>query len=396
MSSYAHELDGAVLDLRRDVEAHVRSDDEYTVAATANWDGCVATLLKPLSTRRRAVTHDLALISGLRRMADRCLHTRIVEVMQERVEYLVADLAGTDPKKVHAGDYGALAAERARLSDLLRVTSEQADAVAMAEDLAMSAQLEGASAALFLDEAHRGYADFERAFVRMVSGFTSKDACTFMVRTFGVPVAMPSVLRGFFAGADARGWTVTVHRVGDPLREDGWPVGRYGPPRTMAWCRDRLDADEAAKELKHWKAVLVRVRGSMAEALLDREMGIWRFDGEPFDELLIELVPMVDRYDASAAELCRAPTEAANKKDAKADGKPPPDPYAIPEQQDASIARKQAPVRSWEMNKRGVTVSTSAPVQSFPFVGASDYWGALERVQFSAVAKAALLGKDEL
>ncbi|MEM6293736.1 MAG: AAA family ATPase [Myxococcota bacterium] len=394
MSAYAHDLDGAVLDLRRQDEEPARSDDVRTVAATARWDGCTATLLKPLSTQRRAVTHDLSLISNLRRMADRCLHTRIVEVMEERIEYLVADLAGTDAKKVAGGEYGALAAERARLSELLRAAQEQADAVAMAEDLAMSAQLEGASAALFLDEAQLAFAAFERAFVRMVSGFTSTGECSFLVRAFGVPVAMPYVLRGFFAGAEARGWTVTVHRVGDPKPEDGWPAGRYGAPRTVSWCRDQLDADELAKTLKHWQAVLIRVRGSMAGGLLEREMGLWRFDEGPFDKTLIELLPMADRYDAKPSELCRAPAKA-DKSTEKKGGKPPPDPFAIPEQQGAAIAQKQTPVRLWEMVKHGAVVSTDAPTQSFPVQDAADYWDALERVQFAEVAGAALVGKDD-
>ena len=216
--------------------------------------------------------------------------------------------------------------------------------------------------------------------MRLVAGFEGGETIAFFARSKG-GARVHDLLEFLAAAAKGRGWDVTIHRVGDPEAELGWPTGRYGPPRTLQWWRDRK-ASESTKARAQWSAILVRVRGPLAEALLQHELGVWHFeeDGGRLDTL--ELVRMGDDYEIPAAMLNpSAPPQA--------------DPYALPQPLEPATLVRLASHRRWTRDGQRWTVTLAAAGAAFSFETLADYALALERVQFAARAEAAVKQEPE-
>lgn len=376
MAKHASLLDGARLEVGRPEEALPEPGEGFTVEVVETTADLSIAVHRPLSAQRRQGVHDLGLIAALRRTADLCMHSPDVSAIRERLDYLVADLAGGKPKG-EMGSMAALAAEQGRLQGMLAEANEPADAIADAEELAMAAMLEGADGGLFVEEAREGFALFERAFVRLLAGFAGHDTIAFLARSVG-GCRVHDFLAILDAAARERGWDVTLHRAGDPEREADWPAGRYGPPRTLGWWKKRRDT-ESEKDRVRWSAVLVRVRGALAGSLLAHELGIWQFVQDGRTETL-ELVPMGDDYDIPAAKL-------------NPDTPPEDDPYALPEVRKPEELRRLVAFRAWARDGERWTLRLQAQ-SSFSFAEIAEVAAVLERVQFSARATAALKGED--
>jgi ATP-dependent Clp protease ATP-binding subunit ClpC len=376
MAKHASLLDGARLEVCSLPETPPEPEEGFTVEVTETGDDLSIAIHRPLSSQRRQGVHDLGLIATLRRTADRCLHSPDAVAIRERLDYLVADLAGGKPKR-EMSTVGALAAEQGRLQGMLAEAQEPAEAIADAEELAMAAMLEGADADLFVDEARQGFAEFERAFVRLLAGFAGQDTITFFARSVGGR-RVHDVLALLHAAARERGWDVTVHRIGDPEHEIDWPSGRYGPPRTLRWWKERRET-ETEKARVQWSAVLVRVRGPLAGSLLEHELGIWQFHEDGRTDTL-ELVPMGDDYEIPAAKL-------------NPDTPPKDDPYALPEARKPEELRRLAAHREWTRDGEAWTLTLSQR-STFSFSEMVEAAALLERLQFAARAAAALKGED--
>ena len=375
MSRHAGALDGARIEVSHPDEPLGEAQPGFTEEVVEHAQGLTIAVHRPLTAQRRQGVHQLGAIAGLRRMADRCMHGPFARVVRERLDYLVADLAGGSRRRDESGAAGALAAEQGRLQGMLSEAREPADAIADAEELAMAALLEGADAGLFVDEAEDAFGRFERAFVRLIAGFSGGEAISFFARSKG-GARVHTLLELLSAAASDRGWDVTIHRVGDPDTELDWPAGRYGPPRTLHWWKERRET-EPAKARSQWAAVFVRVRGPLCEALLDHELGVWHFEGEGGRLDVLELVRMGDTYEIPFAAL----NPVSPPKD---------DPYAVPEVVEPEKLRRVQSHRRWTRTGEGWSVELSRTLGSFAFDSVAAYALALERVQFAVRAEDAL------
>ncbi|MGH1341886.1 MAG: AAA family ATPase [Nannocystales bacterium] len=372
MATHAEVLDGALLAVSRPGDESPELPEGFTREALEESRDLSISVMRPLGTQRRQGVHQLGSVAALRRTADRCMYGPRVQTIRERLDYLIADLAGAKPSDTTAGA-GQTAAELGLLQGVMGEATEHADAIADAEELAMAAVLEGAGADLFVTEALEAFARFERAFVRLLASFQGGDRICLFARSPGGR-RTHEVLSIIDAAARARGWDVTLHRVGDPESEEGWPAkGRYGPPRTLGWWRERRET-ETEKARSRWSEVLIRVRGSLAEPLLGHETGLWHFQAESGDRVdVLELSTMSDTYDIPLTTLCpRKPFKG--------------DVYVIPAARKTNELLRETPARGWTVQDGRWQVVHEEPRAQFSFSALTDYAAALERVQFAGRA----------
>ena len=159
LSKHAGVLDGAHIEVRHRDEPLVEPEDGFTEEALVRTGGLAIAVHRPLTAARKQGTHHLGHIAALRRMADRCMHGPFTRSVRERLDYLVADLAG-GAKRREEGAVGTLAAEQGRLQGMLAEASEPAEAIADTEELAMTAVLEGTDAGLFVEDAQQAFGRF--------------------------------------------------------------------------------------------------------------------------------------------------------------------------------------------------------------------------------------------
>ncbi|MBV1861297.1 MAG: AAA family ATPase [Nannocystaceae bacterium] len=376
MATHAENLDGARLVVSHPDDETPELQEGFTREGQDATNDLPITVMRPLGTQRRQGVHQLASIAALRRTADRCMHGPRVLVIRERLDYLIADLAGAQTKDSR-GTLARAAAERGKLQGLIAEAAQHADAVADAEELAMAAVLEGADADLFGVEALDAFARFECAFVRLLAGHEGGDGIALFARSPG-GARVHDLLSIIDAASAERGWDVIVHRVQDPELEDGWPAkARYGPPRSLAWWRERRNT-ESDKARARWSAVLIRVRGALAGPLLRFEEGLWHFKRGQDDRVdVLELVALGKHYEIPTSTLCpSSPVED--------------DLYAALPVRKSEELRRETPARSWAVVHGGWQVSLGDPASTFSFEALTDYAAALERVQFADRAAAGL------
>lgn len=379
VSEHAADFDAATVAVRLADEPAPAPAEERTTLVDHTFGRFAAHLSRPAARGARATNQELSVIAGLRRVADRCMGSATIEELRERIDYLVADLAGISRTKTagkHASNAGALAAELGRLNELHGAAMEHRNDIASAEDLAMAAQLEGVSAELFINEAEQSFARFERAFVRMAAGYTGKDSIGFFARGIESPKALRKFLLPFLQEAKHRNWQVTVHRVPE-VEPSNWPADcPYGEPRTLPWCLKELEEASEAQVLRSWRGALVLVRGAGVGGLLVPELGIWRFQSAEDRAYNLELTHMTDLAELSSKQLSATQL------------RPPPVKKA------SEIGRSVAK-RCWHDEGR---LSLPGAGMSFELPAFADVFANLERIQFGLVAARALadvLGNEE-
>lgn len=380
MATHAEVLDGALLAVSHPDDEVRELEEGFTREALEETKDLSIAVMRPVGAQRRQGVHQMGSIAALRRTADRCMHGPSAEVIRERLDYLIADLAGAKLND-KGGTTALAAAEQGLLQGLLAEAAEHANAIADAEELAMTSVLEGSDADLFVAEAHDAFARFERAFVRLLAGYEGGNTIALFARSAGGR-RVHDLLAILDAASRERGWDVAVHRAADPESEPGWPAkARYGPPRTLEWWRERRST-ESDKARTRWSAVLIRVRGALAGQLLRSEAGLWHFESAQDGRVdALEIVALGDRYDIPVSTLC--PTAEVKE-----------DPYLPPAVRKADELRRETAVRSWMEEAGGWRVSLDEPRSSFGFETLTDYAAALERVQFAGRAAAALAREE--
>ncbi|MCA9690248.1 MAG: AAA family ATPase [Myxococcales bacterium] len=237
-------------------------------------------------------TYGLQRIASLRRMARSCLTTGPIEEMQDRVDYLVAELAtapSAERQRLPPADVARLTAEHARLAERLRELREEVRGIEIAEDLAMAALFEGEELEPYRTEAEAAFLRIERAMVRAILGAAS-GALTILVQPQDDPRALVRWLLPFLDGAEARGWQCLAHIYDDHRDGDEWPesVG-WGPPRPPAELRERLEEADEATLAKAFRGVILCVQGPGVPGYLSYEMGLQRWESIEDDDPLMHL-----------------------------------------------------------------------------------------------------------
>ncbi|HUH05442.1 MAG TPA: AAA family ATPase [Kofleriaceae bacterium] len=225
----------------------------------------------------------------MRREADHLMALDEAGEVRERVALLRSQLVTTNQprrrKQPSARRDAAVGAEMARLRTeyhRLAGACDQADAARddlhVAEELGISALLEGEEGGAFADEVSEAFRRFRRAFFALLmSPRADRDAATVRVAQIGGSAPFRLWLLPFLAWAEARGWLVEAHVLvrhvaGEAVDRD-WPELRpWSSPRAPAWLRTRLERDAKA-----FDRILLRVRGAGAGVMLPLEAGLHRF-----------------------------------------------------------------------------------------------------------------------
>ncbi|MEM9459284.1 MAG: AAA family ATPase [Myxococcota bacterium] len=376
------DADGAVIEVTRlRAEAHADAHAEAPEATSS--PGLVAKIqtgaLELTLTRRSS--HDerrssLAVrdIARLRRIATACRALEPIDELQERMAYLVAELA-------RARDYSHASpatqvAEHARLQEGLRALDEAIEEIEGAEDLAMVAQAEAEPSDLYVEEATRAFAGFERAFVQAALGGHAIDQITLLVRGHSTPRCLAWWLRGLLSAVKERGWRIVVHRWEDRQPVPPWPEALpWGPPRDLPWVKQALDKAEPDEIAKAWRGVLVRVSGPLAGSLLHYERGLHRFWPESGDDAeFVEVAVVGMTFEVSEPML---------GKEKLALGKP----------QQRGVLVRQVAVREYFPARKEVRAPEAE--QEFA-IDPDEYWAMHERVVFSLLADALMRGEDAI
>jgi ATP-dependent Clp protease ATP-binding subunit ClpC len=239
----------------------------------------------------RVALRGTSAAAEMRRDADMLMALDEAEEVRERVGLLRSQLATTaEPrrrKRSSSKREGALGAEATRLrtehhrlaAALERADEARADLHA-AEELGISALLEGEEAGAFGDEVQAAYRRFRRAFFGLlVAPRHERDQATVRVAQVGGTSGFRHWLLPFLAWAERSGWQVEAHvvkrHVSDAAPGRDWPESRpWSGPRSPAWLRFRIGRDP-----KPIDRVLLRVRGAGAGVVLPLEAGLHRFRG---------------------------------------------------------------------------------------------------------------------
>ena len=320
---------------------------------------------------RRSSGPALHRIAVLRRMATAARHLEIVDEMHDRRTYLVAELARGGRKG--RAPPGQSAAEHARLSETLTALDDAVEALEGVEDLAAVAVYEGEDPTPYVEEAEEAMATFEETFVRAIMTQYAADAALLMVKAHTDPARLTAWVLDLLDGADARGWTVSVHRWEDAQKEPGWPATvPWGPPRTPAWVRAELENAEPEAVRRAWRGVLVRVSGPGAGGSMCFEAGLHRYfskDGGP------------EHIEVSVKALSRSIDLERLGNDKLALGKP----------DDADVLRRTTAAREYDLARK--VVGAPASGQLFD-VEPAHYWRDHARIVFSILADRLAQGED--
>jgi len=321
---------------------------------------------------RASADHQVA-IASMRRTVARCLASAPVRELEDRIEYLVADLSGSSAREQSGVVLSMAAVECSNLQGLRRGLRDPMERICSAEDLAMAAQFEGEPGDLFLEDAEAAHAEFERAFVRVV--LRNEDSVTLLVRGIEHPRTLPRWLLGLVQASQAQGWNLVVHRYDDDdhQADPGWGSKVWGPPRNAAWVERELDRADAETLGKQWRAVLVGVPEAAA-GLLRLEQGIHRYPvprdaDHPNEHVEVRILGEGDTWTADDLDT---------------------DAFVLPERLSRAEAAKTEAARVWAADGSVVVGS-----RSFPSEVAEHYWRNLDRLHFGRLAERAIAGQDE-
>jgi ATP-dependent Clp protease ATP-binding subunit ClpC len=223
-------------------------------------------------------------LSGGRRRVDACMALAGVEALREEIDYLRAQLdygdrEGRDGEdRRTAAELRALQVEHHRLDAVWQTLDKAREEVNVLEDVGLMAALEGAPAVDLADELDAVLVRFDRALCHsLLARERRRDAVTLRLADLdGVP-GLHRWLLPLLEQAPARGWEVLVHFDGEAVAEgERWPTGhRWGPP-----VAHDLVVATLGRKGRDPAAVLVRVRGPWAGALLALEQGLHKHHAE--------------------------------------------------------------------------------------------------------------------
>ncbi|MCB9756009.1 MAG: AAA family ATPase [Myxococcales bacterium] len=370
-------------------------------------------LSRPPSGEQRQSTHLLARVAQLRRMAASTMRWAPIVEMQERVDYLVAEMATAhDPERRAARahdesarargpvDIARMTAEHARLRELLTGLREELEAIEGAEDLALIALHEGEDSEPYRAEAQAAYERFEKAYVRAVLGQVGGAGAALILQPQDDPWTLHRWLEMFLEGAARRDWQLRLHlweQAPDPALGDDWPEGLpWGPPRERPWIEQqlaRISEDPKAGEktlATEWRGALLCVHGDHASALLRFELGLQRFDNAKKDEppahLLIRWA--AGRYALGPDELRRPPASTEERE-------APSYAYELPDRSPRDQLLKLEPTRHFREGRPPSVALPSANLY-FNLYDEYDYWDRYEHIVFALIADPLAAGDDPI
>lgn len=358
------------------IEASGSAHGTHPVATENVADLRILAFERNVKASRRSL-YDLDLIAALRRNAYRCLTSGAIRQLDDRIDYLVADLAGSRHERGSRALEGApsRAEGTVELAVLQKIQASLRDALASittSEELALVADYEREDTRDYVQAADLAYSDFERAFVRAV--LRDADPVTLLVRGVEHPRALRWWLQPLLAAAPKRGWNLRFHRLEDPDVEgvDGWPGKRWGPPRTMEWIEQAFARDLEKNALgKDWRALLMVVPHGAA-GLIRLECGLHRrldeTDASHRTEH-VEILEFIDGDQWSGTDVDKSEFEP-------------------PERTSARQASRADAIRIWD--HEGLRMASSM----FPKMTPESYWVDAERVAFGALATAAVASAE--
>ena len=274
----------------------------------------------------RVALRGVAAAAEMRRFADRLMTLDEAQEVREQLAQMRAELATFNaPKKQRrrknkrkdarrSAELAALQSRYHRYSSAWSpVESARADLWA-AEELAITAVLEGEDASSLTDEVREVYTQFLRKFFWiLVANREARDLCALRVRRVGSHAPTELWLGPLLEHARRRGWSIEgripIHVAGAP-KGAGYKQGHlWSSPIEAAKLETEVEsAPDALRQL------LLVVRGKDAGVLLPPERGLHKFEGysnhEGGDYLMIDLVhcpKALKDWQLSAASLATPP-----------------------------------------------------------------------------------------
>ena len=240
-----------------------------------------------------------------------------VEAVGEQLQYLAAQLVALPTGRPGVPEDRRVSRLRAELQrEQHRLSAIWGRALALrsdleaAEELGLSALLEGEEPRPFLDEARDLHEQFRaHLVVVLLAQVPRSSSVSLLLQEPDAGRAFDCWLLPLLEDAPRRGWTLQGHLDGDCDSAGGWPEAlRWGPPRGGRELLERLEAPERST-----RNVILRCSGERAGGLLALEAGLHRWRPERPDEPLVHLlcVRIAMRAELAREELARPELQPA-------------------------------------------------------------------------------------
>ncbi len=240
----------------------------------------------------RRTLDALERVSSQRRSAAAALELGPIRDLRDRHRMLIAELGYGVHKRQkgrsaweHAAELGRLQAELGRLGGTIERLDQLHESIASAEELTIAALYENEPAELFLDAAAEAYRELRHALVDALLLADERHAITLHLQEQDQRGAMLCWLLPLFDALDLRGWKASVHMQGDqdPPERGAWPPRAFGPPRSVAWVRQRIMAEvqpdgRGQFTPRKWRDLLLSIEGRHVGAFLTAQLGLHRYD----------------------------------------------------------------------------------------------------------------------
>ncbi len=245
----------------------------------------------PTGKTARRTLDALSRVSALRRSAAAAAELNPIRELRDRLRVLVAELGyGAHRRKdqrsawEHSAELGRLQAEHGRIVGTIERIDELRESIENAEELTIAALYEGESAELYQDAAEDAHRELQVAIVDALLLESERHSITVHLQEQDPRGALLIYLLPLLESVHERGWQLTFHVFGDKDKAElSWPSERaWGPPRDAAWMHKRLTAalepDANKSATRKFRDVLMCVSGRHAGALLEDQLGVFRYD----------------------------------------------------------------------------------------------------------------------
>jgi ATP-dependent Clp protease ATP-binding subunit ClpC len=244
----------------------------------------------PTGKTARRTLDALSRVSALRRSAAAAAELGPIRELRDRVRVLVAELGyGAHERKAersaweHSAELGRLQAEHGRIVGTVERIDALRNSIDTAEELTIAALYEGEPAEIYQEAAEESYRDLRVAIVDALLLENERHAITVHLQEQDPRGALLIYLLPLLDALQARGWRANFHVFGDHDKADiAWPHDRaWGPPRSPTWLRQHLldEFDQSApKPARTFRDVLMCLEGRHAGALLQHQLGLFRFE----------------------------------------------------------------------------------------------------------------------
>jgi ATP-dependent Clp protease ATP-binding subunit ClpC len=246
----------------------------------------------PLGRTTRRTIDALTRVSTLRRSAAAALDLPPIRELRDRLRVLVAELGfGAHARKdtrsagEHSAELGRLQAEHGRIVGTLERLDELRESIESAEELTIAALYEGEPATIYQEAAEDAHRELQLRIVDALLLENERHSITVHLQEQDPRGALIIYLVPLLECLDERGWSVYFHVHGDkPKEEIEWPQNRaWGPPRSPEWMIRRLlgEFDQNVQKdttKRRFRDVLMCLQGRHSGAIMDSQLGLFRFD----------------------------------------------------------------------------------------------------------------------